>query len=62
MDKKKTASIGLIAGGIAIVVLVLIADQIGIGSPEHGFGRNQMLGAAVGGVVAVVGLVLAFTK
>jgi len=62
MEGKKTIGIGLIAVGIVIVVLMLLADQIGIGSPEHGIGRMQKLGAVVGALAAVVGSVLTFKK
>ena len=62
MGGKKTVGIGLIVVGIVIVVLMLMADQIGIGSPEHGIGRMQKLGAVVGVVAAIGGAVLTFKK
>ena len=62
MGGKKTVGIGLIVVGIVIVVLMLMADQIGIGSPEHGIGRMQKLGAVVGAVMAIGGAVLTFKK
>ena len=62
MEGKKTLGIGLIAAGMALVALMLLADQIGIGSPEHGIGRMQELGAALGAVVAIGGSVLTFKK
>ena len=62
MGGKKTVGIGLIVVGIVIVVLMLMADQIGIGSPEHGIGRMQKLGAIVGAVMAIGGAVLTFKK
>ena len=62
MGGKKTVGISLIVVGIVIVVLMLMADQIGIGSPEHGIGRMQKLGAVVGAVMAIGGAVLTFKK
>jgi hypothetical protein len=41
---------------------MLMADQIGIGSPEHGIGRMQKLGAVAGAVMAIGGAVLIFKK
>ena len=46
----------------SLVVMMLLADQIGIGSPEHGIGRMQKLGAIVGAVMAIGGAVLTFKK
>lgn len=62
MEGKKIMGIGLIVIGLAIVVLMFLADHIGIGSLEHGFGRRQMLGTFVGVAVAFGGLLLAFKK
>jgi len=62
MEGTKKIGIGLIEVGIIIVVLMLLADQIGIGSPEHGIGRMQKLGAVVGALAAVVGSLLTFKK
>ena len=47
---------------MVIVILMLVADQIGIGSPAHGIGRMQKLGAVVGAVLATGGAVLTFKK
>jgi len=62
MEGKKIMGIGLIVVGLAIVVLMLLADHIGIGYPEHGFGRGQKLGTFVGVAVTVGGSFLAFKK
>lgn len=62
MEGKKTVGISLIVVGIVFVVMMLLADQIGIGSPEHGIGRMQKLGAVVGVVAAIGGAVLTFKK
>jgi hypothetical protein len=62
VEGKKTVGISLIVVGIVFVVMMLLADQIGIGSPEHGIGRMQKLGAVVGVVAAIGGAVLTFKK
>ena len=62
MDKKNIAGIILIVVGILIMVFMLIADPIGIGSTEHGFGLKQKLGMVVGAAAAVFGLLLKFKK
>jgi hypothetical protein len=56
----KIAGILLALIGIALLVVSLLADVIGIGSP--GFGKQQIEGAIVGAVVAAVGLFLIFRK
>jgi hypothetical protein len=61
MDVKKTGRIVLLAVGIVVLILSLIADVIGIGS-HPGFGIRQTLGTIVGAIVAVVGLVLILRK
>ena len=61
MKGKKTAGLVLLVVGIVILVLSLIADPIGIGG-SPGFGQDQIVGAIVGVVVAVVGLVLTLKK
>jgi hypothetical protein len=61
MKGKKITGIALIAVGIVIVVLMPIADQIGIGS-SVGFGLQQKLGMFVGGVVTGGGAVIALNK
>ena len=62
MERKKLVGIGLIVAGVAIVVLMLLADYIGIGYPEHGFGRGQKLGTFTGVVIIGFGSLLAFKK
>lgn len=57
MGGKKTTSIVLLIVGIAILVLSLFANSIGIGNPAR-FGYIQIIGAIVGAIVAVVGLVM----
>jgi hypothetical protein len=57
MGGKKTAGIVLIVVGIVVLLLSLGADPIGIGG-SPGFGYYQIVGAIVGAIVTVVGLVL----
>jgi hypothetical protein len=57
---KKMLGILLLAGGIIVLVLALLADAIGIGS--GGFGIRQIAGVVAGGIAAIVGLVLMLKK
>jgi len=61
MGGKKTAGITLLVVGIAVLLLSLVADPIGIGG-SPGFGPYQIVGTIVGAIVAVVGLVLTLKK
>ncbi len=61
MEGKKTAGIVLLVVGIVVLLLSLVADSIGIGG-SAGFGRYQIVGAIVGAIVTVVGLVLTLKK
>ncbi len=58
MERKKTIGIALIAGGIILLILSLLADVLGVGGNLAVFGWKQILGAVVGVVVAVAGAVL----
>jgi len=53
----KTASRILLVVGIGLLLASLLADVIGIGD-DVGFGRQQMMGAAAGAIVAAIGLFL----
>ena len=57
----KTAGIVLLVVGIVVLLLSLAADPIGIGG-HLGFGPYQIVGAIVGAIVAIVGLVLTLKK
>ena len=59
--KKKTAATVLLVVGIAILVLSLAADPLGIGGNPI-FGRNQIIGSIVGATATVVGLILRLRK
>jgi hypothetical protein len=47
--------------GIIILVLSLIADSVGVGG-SPGFGWKQIVGAIVGVIIGIVGLILTFKK
>ncbi len=59
MGSKKTVGMVLLAVGIVVLILSVIADPIGIGSSPV-FGRNQIMATIAGVVVAAGGGVLAF--
>jgi len=61
MGSKKTVGIVLLAVGIVILLVSLVADPIGIGGSPS-FGHDQIVGATVGAIVTVVGLVLTLKK
>jgi hypothetical protein len=58
---KKTVGYVLIALGVIAAVVSLAADAIGIGT-EPGINGMQLLGIAIGVVVALAGAWLAFRK
>jgi len=57
MKKKLPGLILVLAGGI-LLILSLIADLVPIGV-STGFGRNQVVGAAVGAVLLLSGMSMA---
>ncbi|UCC62528.1 MAG: hypothetical protein JSV36_17470 [Anaerolineae bacterium] len=58
----KTAGIILLVVGIAVVIVSLIADALGIGNNPSVFGPQQIAGTVVGAIVAIVGLFLTLRK
>jgi hypothetical protein len=54
---KKNLGIVLLVVGIVLLLLSLTADMIGVGAVP-GFGTKQIVGAAAGVVVAIVGFIL----
>ena len=58
----KTAGIILLVVGIAVAIVSLLADALGIGSNLAAFGPQQIAGTVVGAIVAVVGLFLTLRK
>ena len=61
MANKRTLGIGLLAVGIILLIVSLLADTLGIGGSGT-FGYKQILGAAAGAIVAVAGLVVMLRK
>ena len=57
---KKTLGILLVVLGVILVVVSLAADTIGIGSGA--FGPKQIIGTAIGIILALVGVWLALRK
>ena len=57
MDGRKMMGVVLLVIGAMILALSVLADLIGIGGVS-GVGPDQVVGAVVGAIVAVVGLVL----
>ena len=58
MNVKSTVSKILLVAGIAVLVLFVVADWIGIGENPDEFGAVQITGIVVGIILAVVGWVL----
>jgi len=61
MGGKKTAGIVSLVVGIAILILSLLADSIGLGRAPS-FGSGQIVGTIAGASVTIVGLVLTLRK
>jgi hypothetical protein len=61
MKNLKTVGTILTAAGLLLLVVSLLADVFGIGSSDR-FGSRQIIGAAVGAIVAVIGLLLSGKK
>ncbi len=55
MAMGKTTTIFVLVVGIGLLLASLLADVIGIGD-EAGFGRQQLMGTAAGGIITAVGL------
>jgi uncharacterized membrane protein len=47
-----------IAIGVIIVLLAALADPIGIGAEDSGFGWKQVVGVIVGALVAIAGIAI----
>ncbi len=56
-DNRKLTGILLLAGGVILFVVSLIADKIGLGASAS-FGYDQIIGVVAGIVAAAVGFVL----
>jgi hypothetical protein len=51
----------IVIGGIALLVICLLADLLGLGD-KNIFGYKQILGVIAGAVISVVGIVLLFKR
>ena len=61
MKNKKIIGILMIVIGIALLIISLLADTLGLGGAV-GFGWKQILGSVVGAAAVVAGLVLTLKK
>ena len=61
MLTNKTASIVLLVVGIGFLVASLLADFVGIGD-NPGFGKQQVMGAVAGVLIAAAGLFFTLKK
>jgi uncharacterized membrane protein len=64
---RKNIGYGLLVVGILVIAVSLLADLLGIGSGAHKLvlsqiGWHQWLGAAIGLVIAAVGVFLSFRR
>jgi len=59
---RRILGIAIIAGGAVLVFVAAAADLIGIssGGSAHQFGKNQMIGTAVGAAIVAVGILISF--
>ena len=61
MDRRLLGWI-LVAVGVVGVVVSLLADPLGIGAEDTGFGGRQVIGVVIGAVVAAAGLGLLYLR
>lgn len=61
MDRTLVGGI-VIAAGVMLVLLAALADPIGIGIGESGFGWEEAFGVIVGAVAIVAGLTLVLVE
>lgn len=54
MSTTRLIGLLLLVGGIVLLLLSLSADMIGLGR-DPGFGYQQIAGALIGGVAAIIG-------
>jgi NADH:ubiquinone oxidoreductase subunit 6 (subunit J) len=59
---KKISEYILMGVGAIILLISLTADMIGLGADPVNFGWKQILGAVVGVVIIIIGIVLLKTK
>jgi hypothetical protein len=51
-----------IVGGVAVAIISLLADTIGLGSGKNEIGSMQILGMVVGLVIAIIGVAVLLWK
>lgn len=61
MKNFKTIGTILLVVGLVLLAVSLLADAVGIGSSER-FGSRQIIGAIIGAIVTLIGLLLAGKK
>lgn len=54
----KVIAVILLVVGVALLLLSVLADVVGIGGVPTVFGYKQIAGSAVGAIIAIVGAVL----
>jgi hypothetical protein len=59
---KRIWGIILIVAGIAIILIALLADVIGVGAQPDIIGWRQILGAVIGAALGIGGVVLLVRK
>lgn len=57
MAKKRTIGLVLLIVGIVVLIVSVAADAIGLGG-SPGFGYKQIVGVAVGAIVAIAGAII----
>jgi hypothetical protein len=61
MKGLKVVGIVLLALGVLVVLVSVLADPIGLGG-SPGFGFKQIVGTVAGAIAAIVGLILVLRK
>ena len=59
---KKTIGIGLTVIGILVIAGALLADLIGLGKNTNMIGVQQLIGAGIGLILALVGVFLSLQR
>jgi hypothetical protein len=58
MSRAKNIAMIILVVGILVLLASVLADVIGVGGSPRVFGYRQMMGAAVGCILAIAGAVL----
>lgn len=59
MVKKWLPGVLVFQVGLIAAIVSAIADHVGLGGPYIFFGPKQIIGTAVGGIIALIGLIVA---